>query len=122
VNFLKGEVNRNLDIFGEEGDAADVEAVVVVEVEVEVEAAEVEEDVGVDLERVREGKTFLDKGEEVDGTVEFDFSVGIIKDTEDSLPFKKDNGISLCLRFDAELEIRGGGIVGIGDLVDKVLK
>jgi len=103
---LKGEVSRNLEIFGEEGDTT------VAEVE--------EEEVGVDFECVRDGKTFLDSGEDVD-VDELDFSLGMINDTEDSF-FKKDNGISLCLRLVAEFKIRGGGIVGIGDLVDKVLK
>jgi len=78
---LNGEVNRNLAIFGEEGEATEDEAI-----------------------------------------EEFGFSFGIIKETEDSLFFKNVNGISLCLRLVAELEIRGGGIVGIGDLVDRVLK
>jgi len=75
------------------------------------------EEVGVDLDRVIEEKTFLDIGEEDD-----DFSVGIINETEDSLLLRKDNGISLCLRFELEFVIRGGGIEGSGDVVDKVLK
>lgn len=64
-----------------------------------------------------EEKTFLEIGEEDD-----DFSVGMINETDDSLLLRKDNGISLCLRFELEFVIRGGGIEGIGDVVDKVLK
>lgn len=53
-----------------------------------------------------------------------DFSFGIINDIDEELflGYKKVNGNSVCFCFEEELEIFGGGIVGIGDLVDKVLK
>jgi len=98
----------------------------------------------VDFERWCDNTTFLERGEEendaendaengpdsdsvtdeddVDEVIELNLSFGLIKETEDSFFLRNNNDISPCLRLQLELEIRGGGIVGIGDLVDNVLK
>jgi len=109
------------------------------------------EETEIDFDRTRDGFILLERGEledelknvantddddddedpevELDSDVDDveldDFSFGIMNGIEDSLLLlflRKDKAISVCLRFEVEPGILGGGITGIGDLVDKVLK
>jgi len=86
-----------------------------------LERGEEENDAENDAENGPDSDSVTD-ADDVDEVVELNLLFGLIKETEDSFFLRNDNDISACFLLQLELEIRGGGIVGIGDLVDNVLK
>jgi len=138
--LIKNEVLDNKVLFLESGeaeeDAVNFDKVLFLE---SGEAEDEEEEEALNEAEVDTKVLFLESGEEAKEeivfdfvvavvVVEFDFSFGIINETEDSLFFKKDKEISLVLNLRLDpvvLAFRVGVLVEIGDFgdfVDNVLK